>query len=390
MKMKKIMGYRREDGKFGLRNKVIIIPSVHCANKVCENIARKCNGAVYINHQHGCSQLEFDALQTRDVLIGHGSNANVFGVLIIGLGCEVIQAKAVAEKIKEATPYKKVEYLVIQECGGSKNTIENGIKIVNEMLESAAKLQKSEGDFSDLILGTECGGSDSYSGLSANPALGSLSDFVIDEGGAVILAETTELIGCEAILTKRAKNDEIAKRVYDKILGYENLVKSFRADIRGANPSPGNIAGGLSTIEEKSLGCVYKAGTRTLMDVIDYAKPVVSKGLTFMNTPGNDIEQLSAMVAGGANICVFTTGRGTPTGSAIVPTIKMSSNTFCYENMNDAIDINAGSIIDGIKTKEEVRDELIDLIVRISKGELVKAEINEQNDFSVWRLATTC
>lgn len=390
MKMKKIMGYRREDGKFGLRNKVIIIPSVHCANKVCENIARKCNGAVYINHQHGCSQLEFDALQTRDVLIGHGSNANVFGVLIIGLGCEVIQAKAVAEKIKEATPYKKVEYLVIQECGGSKNTIENGIKIVNEMLESAAKLQKSEGDFSDLILGTECGGSDSYSGLSANPALGSLSDFVIDEGGAVILAETTELIGCEAILTKRAKNDEIAKRVYDKILGYENLVKSFRADIRGANPSPGNIAGGLSTIEEKSLGCVYKAGTRTLMDVIDYAKPVVSKGLTFMNTPGNDIEQLSAMVAGGANICVFTTGRGTPTGSAIVPTIKMSSNTFCYENMNDAIDINAGSIIDGIKTKEEVRDELIDLIVRISKGELVKAELNEQNDFSVWRLATTC
>ncbi len=390
MKMKKIMGYRREDGKFGLRNKVIIIPSVHCANKVCENIARKCNGAVYINHQHGCSQLEFDALQTRDVLIGHGSNANVFGVLIIGLGCEVIQAKAVAEKIKEATPYKKVEYLVIQECGGSKNTIENGIKIVNEMLESAAKLQKSEGDFSDLILGTECGGSDSYSGLSANPALGSLSDFVIDEGGAVILAETTELIGCEAILTKRAKNDEIAKKVYDKILGYENLVKSFHVDIRGANPSPGNIAGGLSTIEEKSLGCVYKAGTRTLMDVIDYAKPVVSKGLTFMNTPGNDIEQLSAMVAGGANICVFTTGRGTPTGSAIVPTIKMSSNTFCYENMNDAIDINAGSIIDGIKTKEEVRDELIDLIVRISKGELVKAELNEQNDFSVWRLATTC
>lgn len=153
-------------------------------------------------------------------------------------------------------------------------------------------------------------GSDSYSGLSANPALGSLSDFVIDQGGAVILAETTEFIGCEDILAKRAKNDEVAKKVYEKILGYENLVKSFHADIRGANPSPGNIQGGLSTIEEKSLGCVYKAGTRTLMDVIDYAKPVISKGLTFMNTPGNDIEQLSAMVAGGANICVFTTGRG--------------------------------------------------------------------------------
>lgn len=388
--MIKLQGYRRKDNKFGLRNKVIVVPSVHCANKVCENIARKCQGAVYINHQHGCSQLEFDALQTRDVLIGHGTNANVYGILIVGLGCEVIQAKAVAEKIKEATPYKRVEFLVIQEEGGTLKTTQKGIELVKAMLEEAAKVPMSEGDFSDLILGTECGGSDSYSGLSANPALGSLSDFVIDEGGAVILAETTELIGCEAILAKRAKNEEVAKKVYEKILGFEDLVKSFHADIRGANPSPGNIAGGLSSIEEKSLGCVYKAGTRELMDVIDYAKPVLSKGLTFMNTPGNDIEQLSAMVAGGANVCVFTTGRGTPTGSAIVPTIKLSSNSFCYENMQDCIDINAGAIIDGLKSKEDIRDELIALIVRISQGELVKAELNEQNDFSVWRLATTC
>lgn len=386
----KLMGYRREDGKFGLRNKVIIVPSVHCANKVCENIAKKCDGSVYINHQHGCSQLEFDALQTRDVLIGHGTNANVFGILVVGLGCEVIQARSVVEKIKESTPYKRVEFLVIQECGGMQNTIKKGIEIVQKMLQEASRCEKSQGDFSDLILGTECGGSDSYSGLSANPVLGALSDFVIDEGGAVILAETTELIGCEDLLAKRAKDEEVAKKVYEKILGFENLVKSFHTDIRGANPSPGNIAGGLSSIEEKSLGCVYKAGTRTLIDVIDYAKPVLSKGLTFMNTPGNDIEQLSAMVAGGANICVFTTGRGTPTGSAICPTIKMSSNTFCFENMQDCIDINAGSLLDGEKSKEELRDELIDLIIRISKGELVKAEINEQNDFSVWRLATTC
>lgn len=366
------------------------MPSVHCANKVCENIARKCPDAVYINHQHGCSQLEFDALQTRDVFIGHGSNANVFGVLIVGLGCEVIQAKGVALKIKELTPYKEVEYLNIQECGGSLKTIEQGVKIVSNMLEKSKKLKLSEGDFSDLILGTECGGSDSYSGLSANPVLGALSDFVIDEGGSVILAETTELIGCEHILAKRAKDEKVAQKVYDKILGYEEKIKAFNADIRGANPSPGNMKGGLSSIEEKSLGCVYKAGTRTLMDVVDYAKPVLSKGLTFMDTPGNDIEQLSAMVAGGANLCVFTTGRGTPTGSCICPTIKMSSNTFCYENMNDAIDINAGFLLDGLKNKDELRDELIELIVRISKGELVKAELNEQNDFSVFRLALTC
>lgn len=386
----KIQGYRRADNRFGLRNKVIIIPSVHCANKVCELIAKKCPSAVYINHQHGCSQLEFDALQTARVLIGHGTNANVFAVLIVGLGCEVVQAKAVANKIKEECPYKQVEYFNIQESGGMKKSIEKGVKIVSAMLNEALEIPKSDGDFSDLILGTECGGSDSYSGLSANVALGALSDFVIDEGGSVILAETTELIGCEALLAKRAKDEKVAQKVYEKILGYEEKVKSFNADIRGANPSPGNIAGGLSSIEEKSLGCVYKAGTRTLMEVIDYAMPVLSKGLTFMDTPGNDIEQLSGMVAGGANICVFTTGRGTPTGSAIVPTIKMSSNTFCFENMNDVIDINAGKMIDEAKDKEELRDELIQLIIRISQGELVKAELNEQNDFSVWRLATTC
>ena len=388
--MTKIQGYRRADNRFGLRNKVIIIPSVHCANKVCELIAKKCPSAVYINHQHGCSQLEFDALQTARVLIGHGTNANVFAVLIVGLGCEVVQAKAVANKIKEECPYKQVEYFNIQESGGMQKSIEKGVKIVSTMLDEALKCQKNYGDFSDLILGTECGGSDSYSGLSANVALGALSDFVIDEGGSVILAETTELIGCEALLAKRAKDEKVAQKVYEKILGYEEKVKSFNADIRGANPSPGNIAGGLSSIEEKSLGCVYKAGTRTLMEVIDYAMPVLSKGLTFMDTPGNDIEQLSGMVAGGANICVFTTGRGTPTGSAIVPTIKMSSNTFCFENMNDVIDINAGKMIDEAKSKEELRDELIQLIIRISQGELVKAELNEQNDFSVWRLATTC
>ncbi|TKX29429.1 altronate hydrolase [Campylobacter sp. MIT 12-5580] len=388
--MIKIQGYRRADKRFGLRNKVIIIPSVHCANKVCELIAKKCPGAVYINHQHGCSQLEFDALQTARVLIGHGTNANVFAALIVGLGCEVVQAKAVANKIKEECPYKEVEYFNIQESGGMQKSVEKGVKIVSAMLDEALKMPKSEGDFSDLILGTECGGSDSYSGLSANVALGALSDFIIDEGGSVILAETTELIGCEALLAKRAKDEKVAQKVYEKILGYEEKVKSFNADIRGANPSPGNIAGGLSSIEEKSLGCVYKAGTRVLMEVIDYAMPVLSKGLTFMDTPGNDIEQLSGMVAGGANICVFTTGRGTPTGSAIVPTIKMSSNTFCFENMNDVIDINAGKMIDEAKSKEELRDELIELIIRISQGELVKAELNEQNDFSIYRLAVTC
>ena len=173
-------------------------------------------------------------------------------------------------------------------------------------------------------------------------------------------------------------------------MGFEKLVLDSHSDIRGSNPSPGNIAGGLSSIEEKSLGCIYKAGTKPLVDVKEYAEKIVNRGLTLMNTPGNDIEQLSGMVAGGCNLCIFTTGRGTPTGSPITPTIKLSSNTKTFRDMNDCIDVNAGDILDGTKTLIEKRDELLDFIISLGQGRLTKAEINEQNDFSIWRLATTC
>ncbi len=385
-----LYGYRREDESFGLRNKVIIIPSVHCANKCVEKIARANPQAAYITHQHGCSQLDYDAAQTKKVLIGHGTNPNVYGVLIVGLGCEVVQANELAQAIKQETPYKEVHYIIIQEEGGNDNTIRKGSAIVESMLENAAKIQKSIGNWSDIILGTECGGSDAFSGLSANPALGAVSDFIIENGGSVILAETTELIGAEHLLAKRAINETIKKRVYEVIMGFEKLVLDSHSDIRGSNPSPGNIAGGLSSIEEKSLGCIYKAGTKPLVDVKEYAEKIVNRGLTLMNTPGNDIEQLSGMVAGGCNLCVFTTGRGTPTGSPITPTIKLSSNTKTFRDMNDCIDVNAGDILDGTKTLIEKRDELLDFIISLGQGRLTKAEINEQNDFSIWRLATTC
>ncbi len=385
-----INGYRRKDGSFGLRNKVIVIPSVHCANKCVEKIALANPLSVYITHQHGCSQLDYDAEQTKKVLAGHGSNANVYGVLIVGLGCEVVQAKELAQRIKEATPYKEVEYLVIQEQGGVQKTIFKGIEIVKKMLENAQRVEKSQGSWADIVLGTECGGSDSFSGLSANPALGAVSDFIIDNGGSIILAETTELIGAEHILAKRAINQEVRQRVYQVIGEYEKLVLDSKADIRGANPSPGNMAGGLSSIEEKSLGCIYKAGSRGLVDVKDYAHPITQKGLTLMNTPGNDIEQLSGMVAGGCNLCIFTTGRGTPTGSPITPTIKLSSNTQTFLSMNDCIDLDAGDLLNGTKNLEEKRDEILHFIHALSEGLLTKAEQNGQNDFSIWRLATTC
>ncbi len=392
-------GYRRSNGTFGLRNHVLVIPSVHCANKVVENVAnavkygsdlgRDDTNVVYVTHQHGCSELDFDARQTQDVIVGHGANPNVYGVLIVGLGCEVVQANEVAREIKEISPYKEVETLIIQEEGGVKKSIEKGVQKVKKLLTNALKCEKTHGDLSDLVFGTECGGSDSFSGLSANPSLGVASDIVESQGGSVILAETTELIGAEHILATRAKDESIKEQIISTIVGYEQVVLDSKADIRGANPSPGNIEGGLSSIEEKSLGCIYKAGNSPVVDVVKYAKPITKKGLTLMNTPGNDIEQLSGMVAGGCNVCVFTTGRGTPTGSAITPTIKLASNTDTFENMRDCIDLNAGLVASGEKTIGEIGEEILDYVVEVSKGKLTKAEENGQNDFSIWRLATT-
>lgn len=394
-----LQGYRRPDGSFGFRNRILIIPSVHCANKVVERIAGAIaysdteqtadTKVVYVTHQHGCSELSYDARQTEDVLVGSAANPNVYGVLIVGLGCEVVQAASVAQEVKVRAPYKAVEYFTIQEAGGTQKSIEKGVAIVKAMLAEALKLKKSEGTLADVVLGTECGGSDSFSGLSANPALGVASDIVVGHGRSVILAETTELIGAEHILASRAADGVIKKAVVDTIKGYEETVIQSHADIRGANPSPGNIEGGLSSIEEKSLGCIYKAGNSPVVAVKAYAAPITDKGLTFMNTPGNDIEQLSGMVAGGCNIAVFTTGRGTPTGSAITPTIKIASNTEAFINMNDSIDLNAGTIVEGQKTIQQVGEEIIDFMVEVSEGKETKAESNEQNDFSIWRLATT-
>lgn len=394
-----LQGYRRPDGSFGFRNHVLVIPSVHCANKVVERIANTfiygdvCQttdtSVVYVTHQHGCSELSYDARQTRDVLAGTGANPNVAAVLVVGLGCEGVPAREVADEIKRRAPYKPVEYLTIQETGGTEKSIKKGIKIAQNMLDKALTAVKSKGTLADVVLGTECGGSDSFSGLSANPSLGAASDIVIQQGGSVILAETTELIGAEHILAARAVNAAVSQQVMNTIKGFENTVIQAHADIRGANPSPGNIEGGLSSIEEKSLGCVYKAGNQPVVAVKQYAQPITDIGLTFMNTPGNDIEQFSGMVAGGCNICVFTTGRGTPTGSPITPTIKIASKSQVFQSMNDSIDLNAGTVIEGKRTIQEVGEEILDYMVKISQGTRTKAEINKQNDFSIWRLATT-
>lgn len=383
------MGYRRPDGTVGIRNHVLVIPTVVCANQVARGISQAVKGSVWVEHQHGCSQLAPDAAQTARVFVGHGTNPNVYGVVVVGLGCEVVRAQDVAAEIKKQCPYKPMHCVIIQEAGGSYKAIAEGSIEAHQMVEQASALSREPIDISELILGTECGGSDACSGLSANPALGAASDLLVDAGGTSIISETPELIGAEHILAGRAVSQDVANRCIATIKAFEDNANAIGVDMRGGNPTPGNIEGGLSSIEEKSLGCVYKGGTRPLVDVIGYAEKIMKKGLVYMDTPGNDIEQLTGMAAGGCHICIFTTGRGTPTGSAIVPTMKVASNTAMYNNMAGNMDINAGTIVDGDESIEQVGRRIFEEMIRVASGKRTKAEILGHNDFGIQRIGPT-
>lgn len=383
------MGYRRPDGTVGIRNHIMVLPTVNCANQVARGIATNVRGTVWVEHQHGCSQLGADAEQTARAFIGHGIHPNVYGIVVVGLGCEVIRAQDIAAEIKKQCPHKPVHTIIIQDEGGSLKSIQAGAAAAQRMMIEASMLAREPIDASELILGTECGGSDACSGLSGNPALGAASDLLIDAGGTSILAETAELIGAEHIIAERAVNEEVKAKCYATIRDFEESAKQMGVDMRGSNPTPGNIEGGLSSIEEKSLGCVYKGGSRPLQAVIGWAEKVPAKGLVFMNTPGNDIEQLTGMVAGGCHICVFTTGRGTPTGSAIAPTIKVATNTAMFQRMGDNMDLNAGTIITGEETVQLVGKRIFEEMLAVASGKLTKAEILGHNDFAIMRIGPT-
>lgn len=383
----KVWGYRRPDGKFGIRNHVLILPSIVCSTQTAHRITELVQGTVTFVHQHGCAQVGVDYEQTFRTYVGLGKNPNVYGVVALGLGCETHQARSVAEEIAKSG--KPVETVSIQDHGGTLSTIAQAAKVAAKMVQDASSLQKEEGDFSELIIGTECGGSDACSGLSANPAVGVVSDMVVDHGGTAILAETTELIGAEHLLAERAVNEQVAKRVYKVIQEMEQRAILMGVDIRTGNPSPGNIRGGLSSLEEKSLGAAYKAGSRPLQELIGYADTPSKKGLVWMDTPGQDIEQLTGMVAGGAQMVLFTSGRGTPTGSPIAPVIKIATNTRMFENMNDNMDVNAGTIIDGTESIEQVGERIFHELHQVANGKLTKAEILKQHDFGIWRIGPT-
>jgi len=385
----KFMGYRRPDGKAGIRNHVLVIPAVVCANRVARGIAEMVKGTVYVEHQNGCTQIGTDLELSRHVISAHGIHPNVFSVIVVGLGCETLRAQDVVADIKKACPYKDVHLVIIQDEGGSVKATAEGARVAREMVAEASRLSRVPIDVSELILGTECGGSDACSGISANPALGKTSDLLIEAGGSVILAETTELIGAEHIIAARAVSPEVAQRCFDVIARCEKQATDMGVDMRGGQPTPGNIEGGLSSIEEKSLGCVYKAGTKPLQDVIDYAMPVTKKGLVWMDTPGQDIEQITGMVAGGCQIVIFTTGRGTCCGSPIAPTIKVATNSSLFERMNDNIDLDAGAIVTGEATVDQVGHLIFDDMIETASGKLCKAEVLGFNDFAIHRIGPT-
>jgi altronate dehydratase large subunit len=382
--MMNFQGYRRADGRAGTRNTVLVIPSVGCSQEAARRIVLGLKGAVYLPNILGCGQMGEDRTTVKRTLTGFGLNPNVFGVLVVGLGCEELAAEKIADGIRPSG--KRVEVLVIQEAGGSRKTVSAGRNIVKEMLADAARLRREPIPLRALILGTECGGSDFTSGLSSNPAVGCACDMLLAEGGTVILSETPELIGAEHLLASRAIARKVSRQLLDAVAWWEEKAMEAGQNIRQGNPSPGNIAGGITTLEEKSLGCIYKAGTGPLQEVITYASHPNENGLVFMDTPAHDIEQLTGMAAGGAQIVLFTTGRGTPIGSPIAPVIKITGNKNTYLKMKEHMDLDVSRVIEGKERPTEAGKRIFEEMILVASGKPTKAEKLGQNDFCIFKL----
>lgn len=379
-------GYRRPDGRVGVRNKVLILPASVCASDTTRIISQQVVGSVTFNNQNGCSQVASDQQFTMDVMAGYAANPNVYGTVVVSLGCENCQMDLVVEAIQARTN-KPLKQVVIQEVGGTLKAIDIAVRYAKEMSAQASMQQKEEFPISELIVGTECGGSDPTSGLAANPLIGQLSDLLVAEGATSILSETTEFIGAEHILARRAATPQVHDRIYEIVHRYEEALQLVGEEVRDGNPSPGNKAGGLTTLEEKSLGCIHKGGHTPVNAVYDYGKQVEARsGLVIMDTPGNDPSSVAGMVAGGCQIVVFSTGRGTPTGNPIAPVIKITGNKITFANMEDNMDVDASPIIYGAKTLEEMGDELMQLVKEVADGRQTKAETLGYTEMAIARV----
>lgn len=404
--MRYFQGYLRHDGRAGTRNYLAVIPTVNCSASVCRYVAERfpaaalrrdfpnVDGVIALNHKGGCTMQPGEPHQLlARVLAGFARHPNVFSYVMIGLGCEGNQIEYV-QKEHGLTTLRPGEpqpvFLGIQTIGGTQKTVERAVAAVAAMLPAANACRRTPQPVSKLVLAEQCGGSDGNSGITANPALGVASDELVRYGGTSVLAETTEIYGAEHLLTRRAVSPDVARRLMDLIRWWERHAAMYGATIDN-NPSPGNKAGGLTNIFEKSLGAVAKAGQSPLAAVYAYAQQITERGLVFMDTPGFDPVSMTGLVAGGCNIAVFTTGRGSVYGCKPVPCIKVATNTALYQHMTDDMDINAGTILDGTETIEQVGMRILEKIIAVAGGERTKSEMQGIGDeeFAPWPIGPT-
>ena len=367
------LGYRRADGSVGTRNYVGVISTVVCANEVAEDIARQVDGAVSFTHHQGCCQTPLDIARVNEVLIGLGSNPNLAAVLLISLGCESTAIEAVVEGIRKTG--KRVEVIAIQETGGAARTRAEGALVVQNMVADASKLKREVCGLSDIVLGMKCGSSDTTQGLSATPAIGVASDRIVAAGGTTILGEVTEFIGAEHIVARHAATPEIGQQILDLVQRMENRAKAVGCDMRGGQPTGGNIKGGLTTIEEKSLGAIAKGGSAPIQAVYEYGVRPTVKGLVVMDSPGREPEILTGLAAAGANMIAFATGRGAPQGFPFVPVVKLTGNALTWERMRDHMDMSVAGVIEGTESLPEAGERLVKTILDVASGEKTRAEI---------------
>jgi len=401
------LGYKQANGKVGTRNYIAIIASVNCSAHTCREIAHyftperlapfpNVDGVIALAHSSGCATRIGgpDYLLLQRTLAGMARNPNVGAYLFIGLGCETNQIADLIDRQKlddngNNSAFERPLHLVIQDTGGLRKTVETGIAAVEALLPQVNTARRTPQPVSELMVGLECGGSDSWSGITANPVVGLVADEIVRQGGTAVLSETPEIYGAEHLLTRRAINAEVGQKLVDKVRWWEEHTHRLGLEIDN-NPSPGNKAGGLTTIYEKSLGAIAKGGSMPLSGVYDYAEPVTVKGFTFMDTPGYDPVSVTGMVAGGCNVVLFTTGRGSVFGFKPAPSIKICTNSTTYNRMIEDMDINAGQVETGIPL-ETVAAELLELVIAVASGQPSKSEAQGvgEAEFNPWSLGGT-
>ena len=398
-------GIRRADGRVATRNYIGLLTSVNCSAHVASLVADvfkrnpfsghdpladypNVDGVVALTHKTGCGMTQDEPLTLlRRTLGGYARHANFAAVVVLGLGCEINQIGGLMQEQKLAGRLRELQ---IQEIGGTRKTTEAGIAFVKEALQDANRVTRETVPASELTVALQCGGSDGYSGISANPALGAASDLLVRHGGTVILSETPETYGAEHLLTRRAVSREVGEKLVALMRWWEDYTRREGAEMN-ANPSPGNKAGGLTTILEKSLGAMAKAGSTNLVDVVNYAEAVTRKGFVFMDTPGYDPVAATGQVAGGANMVCFTTGRGSVFGCKPAPSIKLATNSPMYRRMEDDMDINCGTILDGEESVQQCGQRIFDLMLRVASGARTKSESFDFGgaEFAPWVLGAT-